>query len=170
LVLPLAPALAVSLPPALAVSLTLTLTLTPALALALPEGLRPPARRTAVAGARTGTTDSSDRTGSVHTNQFSVESKVPAKDVDRAVLLGQYEGDDRARRPCAGGPAGTVDVILRVGREVVVDDAVDFLDVDPTGGHVGRDERACLASPELCERTVTLLLAAVTVDRDGSHA
>jgi hypothetical protein len=63
-----------------------------------------------------------------------------------------------------------VDVVLRVGREVIVEDAVDFLDVDPTGGHVGGDERTGLSSPELCERTVTLLLAAVTVDRDGSHA
>ena len=51
-----------------------------------------------------------------------------------------------------------------------MEDAVDFLDVDPTGGHVGGDERTGLSSPELCERTVTLLLAAVTVDRDGSHA
>ena len=50
------------------------------------------------------------------------------------------EGDRGPFRPCPAGPADAVDVILRILGQVVVDHVGDALDVQPAGGHVGRDE------------------------------
>jgi hypothetical protein len=61
-----------------------------------------------------------------------------------------------------------VDVVLAVGREVVVDDQRDLLDVDTTGEKVSGDQDTGRAGSELLHNNVTLALVHVAVHgRDG---
>ena len=73
---------------------------------------------------------------------------------------------------CAGAarPADAVDVVLRVPRQLEVDDDRQVLDVEAAGGDVGRDEDPDLAGLEALERARPLGLRAVGVDRDGVDA
>lgn len=65
----------------------------------------------------------------------------------------------------------TVDVVLAVGGEVVVDDQRDLLDVDATSQQVGGDEDTRGARAELLHDKVTLGLVHVTVHgRDSKVA
>jgi hypothetical protein len=64
-------------------------------------------------------------------------------------------GDERDRVAAATGAAGAadpVDVRLGVGRDVVVDDVADPLDVQAAGRDVGGDEDVELAGLELVDR------------------
>ena len=64
--------------------------------------------------------------------------------------------------------ADTVDVVLTVGGQVVVDDKRDLLDVDTTGEEVGGDEDTRRAGSELAHDDLSLGLLHVTVHgRDG---
>jgi hypothetical protein len=57
----------------------------------------------------------------------------------------------------------TMDVVLAVGGEIVVDDERDLLDVDTTGEQVGGDEDTGRSRTELLHEELTLLLVHVTV-------
>src|SRR5204863_1957219 len=65
--------------------------------------------------------------------------------LDRAEEVGLVDADQRDR--FAGG-AGTaratdaMDVVLRVPRQLEVDHDGHVLDIEPAGGHIGRDEHA----------------------------
>ena len=65
----------------------------------------------------------------------------------------------RARTGTTGarGAADAVDVVLRVRRDVVVDDDVDVRDVEPAARDVRRDEHLPPAALELAERAEALL-------------
>lgn len=57
----------------------------------------------------------------------------------------------------------TMDVVLAVGGEIVVDDERDLLDVDTTGEQVGGDEHTRRSRTELLHEELTLLLVHITV-------
>ena len=82
-------------------------------------------------------------------------------------------GDEGDRVALAAGPAGAadaVDVGLGVGRDVVVDDVADPLDVETAGGDVGGDEDVELARLELVDRALALHLRHVAVDGHRGEA
>ena len=60
-----------------------------------------------------------------------------------------------------------MDVVLSVGRQVVVDDERDLLDVDTSGEEIGGDEHARGSRAELAHDDVSLLLIHVAVH--GGH-
>lgn len=65
----------------------------------------------------------------------------------------------------------TVDVVLPVGREIVVDDQGNLLDIDTTGQQVSGNQNTRGAGTELLHNQVTLSLVHVTVHgRDGEVA
>ena len=72
-------------------------------------------------------------------------------------------------RPGAAGAADAVHVGLGVGRDVVVDDVADPLDVEAAGGDVGGDQDVELAGLELVDRALALGLGDVAVDRGGGE-
>ena len=63
-----------------------------------------------------------------------------------------------------------MDVVLRVPRQLEVDDDRQVLDVEAAGGDVGRDEDPDLAGLEALERPRPLRLRPVRVDRDRVQA
>mmetsp|Transcript_9965 Transcript_9965/g.21144 ORF Transcript_9965/g.21144 Transcript_9965/m.21144 type:complete len:347 (-) Transcript_9965:242-1282(-) len=74
------------------------------------------------------------------------------------------------RTPRARGAPHAVDVVLRVGGELVVDHQVDRGDIEPSARHVRRDENRPLARLELVERGEALGLRELAVERDGGEA
>ena len=72
--------------------------------------------------------------------------------------------------PGTARPPDPVDVVLRVPRQLEVDDDRQVLDVEAAGRDVGRDEHPDLAVLEALERLRPLRLRAVRVDRDGVDA
>ena len=61
----------------------------------------------------------------------------------------------------------SVDVVLSVGGEVIVDDQGDLLDIDSSGQEVGGDQNSGGAGTELPHDDVALLLVHVSVH--GGH-
>ena len=76
-------------------------------------------------------------------------------------------GDEEDRPTGAAGAAGTADTVhvgLGVPRDVVVEDVGDAVDVEATGGDVGRHQDVQSAVLELVDGAFTLVLRDVTVD------
>ena len=84
--------------------------------------------------------------------------------------VGRHQRDDQAVGAGAGGAAGTVRVVLEVGRRVEVHDARDAVDVDAARGDVGGHEGLHLAVGERGQRPLALTLRAVAVDGRAPHA
>ena len=63
-----------------------------------------------------------------------------------------------------------VNVVLAVVGVVVVDDELDVVHVEATGGNIGSNEDGCGTSLELAEDPVPLLLLLVAVDAHGRPA
>ena len=61
------------------------------------------------------------------------------------------------------GAADSVNVVLTVGREVVVDDKRDLLHVDAARKQVGRDENTARARTELAHNHIALALLHIAV-------
>ena len=78
------------------------------------------------------------------------------------------ERDDHARRPGPGRAPRAVQVILGVGRRIVLYDQVDVIDVDAAGGYIGSDQDARVPGSERVKGPLTLTLVAVTVDGAGA--
>ena len=72
-----------------------------------------------------------------------------------------------ALAPGAPGPPDPVDVRVRVGRDVVVDDVRDVLDVEAARGDVGRDQHVQRAVAEAAHDPVATLLGQAAVERAG---
>src|SRR5206468_4474067 len=80
---------------------------------------------------------------------------------------GQDQGDHGA---AAAGPCGApaaVQVVLAVRGRVDVDDQVEVVDVEATGGDVGGDEDPQPSAAELVQRTGALRLGPTAVQRPG---
>ncbi len=84
------------------------------------------------------------------------------------VLAG--EGDRPAGLAGARRPADPVDVVLRVHRQVDVDDVRDAVDVEAARRHVGRDEDRELSRLEVGEDLQPLRLGDVARDRSAPEA
>ena len=82
------------------------------------------------------------------------------------IVLG-HEGDRLATAPSTCGTTDSVNIVLRVGRQVIVDDEVDRGDIEPTRGDVGRDEDGLGARFELVQSSESLRLRELTVQGDG---
>ena len=84
-------------------------------------------------------------------------------------LLGECaeDGDGNALFLGAAGSADAVDVIFVLLGHVVVDDAVDIVDVNAARGNVRRNEDGELAFFECAHRFFALLLRDIAVDAVG---
>src|SRR5262249_58305891 len=99
---------------------------------------------------------------------LQLETRRDAADV-RLLLLG-HQRDAGAGAARAAGAADAVDVALVVLGRIEVDDVGDAVQVEATGGDVGRDERADGALVEPAQRLLALALRQVAVDRGGGQA
>ena len=84
----------------------------------------------------------------------------------RLAPLRRRRDDDR--RPLAPGPPGAAAPVgqrLGVERQIGVHDQIDVGQVQPARRHVGGDQDAHLAPPELIERAIALGLGAIARDR-----
>ena len=68
------------------------------------------------------------------------------------------------------GPADAVHVVLRLRRQIEVDDVRDAGHVDASRGDVGRDQHACAAAAELFQRLLPRRLALVAVQGADPNA
>src|SRR3546814_9608913 len=84
--------------------------------------------------------------------------------LDLQLLVPDRQRDRQALRTGAGGAARAVEVGLVVGRGVVVDEDVDVVDVQTSGGDVGGEHHLELAGGELLKRILALALTKVDVD------
>lgn len=80
-----------------------------------------------------------------------------------AHIVGGNEVDGNTLTTETTTTTDTVNVVLAVGGQVVVDDQGDLLDVDTTGKQIGGDEHTRRAGSELLHNQVTLGLVHVTV-------
>jgi len=83
-------------------------------------------------------------------------------------IVSSKEVDGNTLTAESSATTNSVDIVLTVGREIVVDDQRHLLDVDTTGKQVRGDEDTRRARTELSHNDVTLLLSHVAVHgRDG---
>jgi len=82
------------------------------------------------------------------------------------ILVGdEVDGDTLATK--STGSTDTVNVVLQVARQVVVDDQGHLLDINTTGQKIGGDQNTTGTSTELVQDDITLLLRDVTMS--GGH-
>ncbi|CRK15600.1 hypothetical protein BN1723_010732 [Verticillium longisporum] len=99
--------------------------------------------------------------GHVHGHLVDL-SRVVHWAMDTHILAGnKVDGDTLATK--AAATTNTVDVVLAVARQIVVDDQADLLHVDTTCPNIGRDEHTAVALAEVLHNTVALLLRHVAV-------
>merc|ERR1719215_2347199 len=82
-------------------------------------------------------------------------------------LVGGEERVGGSRGTSTASTANTVDVVLDRPWEVVIDDVLDILDVETTGGNISRDQNWRLALLEFLQHPIALLLLFVAVDAEG---
>ena len=87
-----------------------------------------------------------------------------------AVLARLDERDRHALAAGAPGPPDAMDVGVGVGRDVVVDDVRDVLDVEAAGGDVRRDQHVQRAVAEAAHHPVAALLGQAAVEGAGVMA
>ena len=90
-------------------------------------------------------------------------------DVAQLAMLARL--DERDRGAFAAGPPGPpdpVDVLVRVGRDVVVDDVRDVVDVEAACGDVRRDQDVQRAVAEAAHHPVAAFLGEATMERPAS--
>jgi hypothetical protein len=104
-----------------------------------------------------------DQVGDVHRHLVDASVVELFYVVQRALIVvsDKVDGDALAAKTAAA--TDSVDVVFPVGREVVVDDERDLLDVDSAGEQVGGDEDTGGAGAELTHDDITLLLVHVSV-------
>ena len=102
-----------------------------------------------------------DQVGDVHGHLLDL-SVVELLNVAEVPDVGLGEEVDRYTLAAkTAGATDTVDVVLAVRREIVVDDERDLLDVNTTGEEIGGDEDAARSGAELAENEVALALVHV---------
>ena len=79
-------------------------------------------------------------------------------------FIGAHQGHRLALVAGAAGPADAVDIVFRHDGQVQVDHQRQVLDVQATGGHVGRDQDVGLAGLEAGEGTQSRGLGLVAMD------
>ena len=81
-------------------------------------------------------------------------------------LVDADQADRLAHRARPAGPADAMDVVLRVPRQLEVDDDREVLDIETACRDIGRHEDPDLAGLEALERPRPFRLRAIAVDRD----
>ena len=69
--------------------------------------------------------------------------------------------------PSTSGTTNTMNIVVDIAGEVVVDNVGDVGDIQTTSGNGGGDHDGGLAGPESVESVFSLALSAITVDRSG---
>src|SRR3990170_5433867 len=105
----------------------------------------------------------------VHLDDLLVEAAGPLQALDLLDLVPLDEGDHQTALARSCRAARPVDERLVVGRRVVMDDDVDVIDVQTTGGEVGRDQHRGVTGRQIGERLLAQGLAEVAVNRGGLH-
>ena len=112
-----------------------------------------------------------DQIGHVHGHLLDLGAVKLLNLTHHAHILGSNEVDGNTLTAETTTATNTVDIVLTVGRQVIVDDQRHLLDIDTTGEQVGSDEHTRRAGTELLHDQVTLGLIHVTVhSRDGEVA
>jgi hypothetical protein len=76
-----------------------------------------------------------------------------------------HKGDRVAAPSGSAGSSDTVDVLLDVPRNIVVDDMGDVVDVETSSGNIRRDQEIGNAFSESLQDSLALGLAHIAVDR-----
>jgi hypothetical protein len=105
-----------------------------------------------------------DEVGDVHGHLLDLGVVERFDVLQGATVVRSHEVDRDSLSAEATSAPDPVDVVLPVGREVVVDDEGHLLDVDAPGKQVGRDEDSTRPRPKLSHDHVTLALLHVSVD------
>lgn len=82
---------------------------------------------------------------------------------EHADIVGGDKVDSDTLSPESATTTDTMDVVLAVGGEIVVDDERDLLDINTASEQVGRDEDTGRAGAELLHEHFTSLLLHVSV-------
>lgn len=109
-----------------------------------------------------------DEVGNVHGHLLDLGAVELLNLTHHADILGGDEVDGDTLSAETTTTTNSVDVVLTVGGEIVVDDQGNLLDVDTTGQKIGGDQDTGGAGSELLHDQITLTLVHVTVHgRDG---
>ena len=73
----------------------------------------------------------------------------------------KVDGNTLATEPTA--TTNTMDVVLSIARQVIVDNQTDLLDIDTTRPNVGRNQHPTVSASEIVHNTVTFLLRHLSV-------
>lgn len=108
-------------------------------------------------------------TGNVHRHLLDLSAVELLDLTEHAHIVSGHEVDGDTLTTETTTTTDTVDVVLTVGRQVVVDDQRDLLDVDTTGQEVSGNQDPRGAGAELLHDNVTLALLHVTVHSRDSE-
>ena len=99
-----------------------------------------------------------------------MDSDLALQGTKLAHLVGQDQRHDHSGGAGPGGAARAMEVVLVVPGEIEVDHAVDPVDMDTPGGHIGGDQGIDLPVAEGLQGPGALALAATAMDRLGFDA
>lgn len=108
-----------------------------------------------------------DEVGNIHWHLLDLGAVELLDFSHHAHVLGSDEVDGNTLPSETTTTTDSVDVVLTVGWEIVVDDQGDLLDIDTTGQKIGGDQDTGRARAELLHNQITLALVHVTVH--GGH-
>ncbi len=110
-------------------------------------------------------------TGHVHRHLLNLGAVELLNLAHHAHIIGGDEVDSHTLPSESAATTDTMDVVLTVGGEIVVDDERDLLDVDAASEKIGSDEDTRRTGSELLHDHVTLALVHIAVHgRDGEVA
>lgn len=89
---------------------------------------------------------------------------------DLATLFSDHDSEGIARGLRAAGAADAMHVILRVERDIEIDDVTDLRHIDTTRGDVGRDEHVVTAITKALQGVLALALSTIRVERSDRMA
>lgn len=109
-----------------------------------------------------------DEVGNVHGHLLDLGAVELLNLTHHADIIGGDEVDGNTLTAETATTTNAMDVVLTVGREVVVDDEGNLLDIDTTGQEISGDQDTGRTGTELLHDQITLSLVHVTVHgRDG---
>jgi hypothetical protein len=109
--------------------------------------------------------------GNIHWHLLNLSAVELLDFSHHADILGGDKVDGNSLSSETTSTTDSMDVVLTVGGEIIVDDQRDLLDIDTTGQEIGGDQDAGRAGSELLHNQITLTLVHVTVHgRDSKVA
>merc|ERR1719291_647232 len=114
-------------------------------------------------------TNHSNEVGDVHRHLIDLGIVELLDLAQRTNVLGCEEVDGNTLTAKSSAPTDSVDVVLTVRWQIIVDHQRDLLHINPACQHVGRDEDTAAARTELFHNELPLLLIEIGVDRRASE-